>query len=100
MRSYPAPPGSAAMFTFCAMRSITCRANWPMTACRSCAGLEPTLGPAELDQEERRELAEVRRDIAAWLAKWQTKHRCATGSKRTSRRRSPITGYRYSTAST
>jgi hypothetical protein len=47
-----------------------------------------------------RELAEVRRDIAGWLAKWQTKHRCPTGSKRTPRRRSPITGYRYSIAST
>ncbi len=36
--------------------------------------MEPVLGPAEPDPGDRRELVEVRRDIAAWLAKWQAKH--------------------------
>jgi putative transposase len=32
------------------------------------------LGPAKPDPGDRRDLAEVRRDIAQWLAKWQTKY--------------------------
>jgi hypothetical protein len=36
--------------------------------------LEPALGPAETDPGDRRELVEVRRDIAAWLARWPAKH--------------------------
>ena len=36
---------------------------------------------------DRRDLAEVRRDLAAWLAKWQAKYpRLSTGSRTTSRR--------------
>ena len=42
--------------------------------CRSCAGLEPVLGPAKPDPGDRRDLAEVRRDIAQWLSKWQSKY--------------------------
>jgi putative transposase len=37
---------------------------------------------------DRHDLAEVRRDIVQWLAKWQTKYPSyATGSRTTSRRR-------------
>jgi putative transposase len=50
------------------------RRGWTTTACRSCAGLELVLGPAKPDPGDRRDLAEVRRDIAAWLAKWQGKY--------------------------
>jgi putative transposase len=51
------------MCTFYAMRSITCRARSATTACRSCAG--STIG-----------VTWPRRagDIAAWLAKWQSKY--------------------------
>jgi hypothetical protein len=35
--------------TSCLMPSITCRARWPTTVCRSCAGLEPVLGPVKPD---------------------------------------------------
>ena len=39
------------------------------TACASGAGLEPVLGPAKPDPGDRRDLAEVQRDIAQWQAK-------------------------------
>jgi putative transposase len=48
--------------------------GWTTTACRSCVGSEPVLGPAKPDPGDRRDLAEVRRDIAQWLAKWQAKY--------------------------
>jgi putative transposase len=41
---------------------------------------------------DRRELSEVRRDIAAWLLKWQAKYRSsASGSRRISRKPRVIT---------
>jgi putative transposase len=44
---------------------------------------------------DRRDLVEVRRDIAAWLGKWQAKYpKLCAGWRRTSRRRFPITGCR------
>jgi len=50
------------------------RRGLTMTVCRSCAGSEPVLGPAKPDPGDRRDLAEVRRDIAQWLSKWQSKY--------------------------
>jgi putative transposase len=61
-------PISAAMYIFCVMRSTTCRAGSMTIACKSCAGLY-----------DRRDLAEARRDLAAWLAKWSGKYSKLTG---------------------
>jgi putative transposase len=41
--------------------------------------LEPVLGPAKPDPGDRRDLAEARRDLAAWLAKWSGKYSKLTG---------------------
>jgi hypothetical protein len=40
-------PIGAAMCISCATRSTTCRAESTTTACKSCAGWEPVLGPAK-----------------------------------------------------
>ena len=51
---------------------------------------------------DRRELAEVKADLAAWLKKWGARYRQADelGWRRTSRRPSPTTVCRASTTST
>ena len=67
------------MCIFYVTRSTTCRARWTTTACRSCAGWEPVLGPAKPDPGDRRDLSEARRDLAAWLAKWSGKYPKLTG---------------------
>ena len=72
-------PISAATCIFCATRSTTSRAGSTTTVCRSCAGWEPVLGPAKPDPGDRRDLAEARRDLAAWLAKWSAKYSKLTG---------------------
>ena len=72
-------PISAAMGISSETRSTTCRAGSTTTACRSCAGWEPVLGPAKPDPGDRRELAEARRDLAAWRAKWSGKYPKLTG---------------------
>ena len=72
-------PISAATCISCGTRSTTCRAGSTTTACRSCAGWEPVLGPAKPDPGDRRDLAEARRDLAAWLAKWSGKYSKLTG---------------------
>src|SRR5207237_6757637 len=74
-------PISAATCIFCAnaldhvpRKSLPSRKRgWTTTACRSCAGWEPVLGPAKPDPGDRRDLTEARRDPAAWLAKWAGK---------------------------
>ena len=53
--------------------------GWTTTACKSCAGSEPVLGPAKPDPGDRRDLPEARRDLAAWLAKWSGKYSKLTG---------------------
>ena len=46
-----------------------------MTAYKSCAGSEPALGPALGPAPwDRRDLAEARADLAAWIGKWQGKY--------------------------
>jgi putative transposase len=42
------------------------------TACASSGGWEPVLGRPLADPGDRRDLAEAKRDLAAWLARWQT----------------------------
>lgn len=42
-----------------------------MIACVSCVGWKPALGRPAADPGDRRDLGEARRDLAAWLAKWQ-----------------------------
>ena len=59
----PSRRGNAATCISSETRSTTCRARSMTTACRSCAGF--TTGAT---------LPRVRRDIAAWLVKWQAKY--------------------------
>jgi putative transposase len=54
--------------------STTCRARPTTTACRSRAGSEPALRPAKPDRGDRRELAEAKADLAAWLKKWGARY--------------------------
>lgn len=61
------------------MRSTTCRASTPTTARRNSSGSEPVLGPAKPDPGDRRDFAEAKADLAAWLAKWSGKYPRLTG---------------------
>ena len=72
-------PINGAVCISCAMRLTTCRAGSTTIAFKSCAGWEPVLGPAKPDPGDRRDLAEARRDLAAWLAKWSAKYSKLTG---------------------
>ena len=72
-------PISAATCISSETRSTTCRAGSTTTACRSCAGWEPVLGPAKPDPGDRRDLPEARRDLATWIAKWLGKYSKLTG---------------------
>jgi putative transposase len=57
---FPKQSGNAATYTFCAMPWITFRGRPTTIACRNCDG--------------SRNLEEARRDLGAWLAKWQKKY--------------------------
>jgi hypothetical protein len=55
-------------------RSVGCgvlTAPQGTTACASCGGWEPVLGRPSADPGDRCDLGEARRDLAAWLTKWQ-----------------------------
>src|SRR6185437_6775853 len=67
-RCCPKPSGSAATCIFSETRSTTCRARSPSTSSGDDCLMELRWF------YDRRDLAEVRRDLVAWLAKWQAKY--------------------------
>src|SRR6185312_7437256 len=67
-RLWPRRPTSAATCISCATRSTTCRARSDDDCLQELRWLY-----------DRRDLAEARRDLAAWLAKWSGKYPKLTG---------------------